>query len=127
MKVLFMKFMPYTAFKSGQSLIKPFFRSKTNIRGLSGLESPLISRSLTIAILLAMTFDLMSGEEEDEIEDFLRDWLPSEILTLYLWMANFGENFWRATRTYLPTPIKELSPGGPADQIWETVDDYLSF
>lgn len=127
MKVLFLKFMPYTAFKTGQTLIKPFFRSKTNIRGLSGLESPLISRFLTIAILVAMTREILNGEGEDEIEDFLRDWFPSEILTLYLWMADFGENFWRATRTYLPTPIKELSPGGPADEIWETVDDYLSF
>jgi len=127
MKLLFMKAWPYTILKSYQGLVRPFFRSKVNVRGLSGLESPLISRTLNIAIFLAILLQAMTGEEEEEFEDILRDWTPSEIVTLYLWILDFGENFWRGSKVYLPTPIDILSPGGPADEIWETVDDYLSF
>ena len=127
-KALYFKFAPYTLYRSAQVLLRTAFRDKTRVRGLMGLESPLISRALTIAIITAMAAGLMRSGEDDEIEDFIRDWLPIEILTLYLWLADFGENIYRGAKPYLPTPVRELAPGAPyMDEAYEMLDDFTSF
>jgi hypothetical protein len=54
--------------------------------------------------------------------------LPIEILTLYLWLADFGENIYRGAKPYLPTPVRELAPGAPyMDEAYEMLDDFTSF
>ena len=127
-KALYFNFAPYTVMKSVSTLLRTAFRDKTRVRGLMGLESPLISRALTIAIITAMAAGLMRSGEDDEIEDFIRDWLPIEILTLYLWLADFGENIYRGAKPYLPTPVRELAPGAPGmDEAYEMLDDFMSF
>jgi hypothetical protein len=65
---------------------------------------------------------LSADDEDDAIEDFLRE-LPfsMEIITLLLWVTDFSENFYRGLRPYLPVPFKQLTD----ESIRETVEDII--
>jgi len=126
-KVLYFNFAPYTIMRSIMPLFRAVFsRNKVNQRMLFGLESPLINRMLNMSILVALVADIgrRGLDDEDIIEDIIRDWLPSEILTIYLWIMDFSENAFRGARPYLPTPFKEVLG---TEEVYEMIDDFTSF
>ena len=46
-----------------------------------------------------------------------------EILTLYLWIADFGENFLKGLSPYLPTPLKQISKDSSVREFAEDILD----
>ena len=86
---------------------------------------------MTLSILLwVLGQSIKRGfDPEDEVyEDFLRQYMPKEIVSLYVWLANFAENKYRGLRPFLPTPVKELAPGAPyTERMYEMIDDFTSF
>ena len=127
-KTLFLTWAPYTMMRGFQKALRIAIRSKTRVRGLLGAESPLISRALNIAIIAYIAIFGALHWDDDEVEDFFRDWGSVEMLTLYLWLVDFKENFYRGAKPYLPTPVRELAPGAPyMDEAYEMLDDFTSF
>ncbi len=120
-KVMYMKFAPYTIIRSALAIPKMIFgRNKVNQRFMNGMASPLIGKMITMAMMV----DLFArwgirglDDEDDTIEDFIRDLpLPTEVLSMFLWLIDFSENALRGARPYIPSPIKEIA---------EVVDDYI--
>ena len=105
------------------------FRDKITQRGLGGAGSPLIGRVLTLSMLLLMIGEFIRrGEDDDFVEDILRQYMSKEIVSLYLWISNFEKNKYRGLRPFLPTPVKELAPGAPyTERMYEMLDDFTSF
>jgi hypothetical protein len=125
LKFLYFNFAPYTIFRTVQSLARNFTKDDINMRASRGLESMVVSKIITISMLfvyLTRIASLSADDEDDAIEDFLRE-LPfsMEIITLLLWVTDFSENFYRGLRPYLPVPFKQLTD----ESIRETVEDII--
>ena len=131
-KFLYHTFAPYTILRSIQSISRAFLKDKTTMRAARGFESPLISKSITMAVLFAVALGIGRrglDDEEDAIEDFIRE-LPFSIFitTMFLWITDFSKNAYRGARPYLTTPFKELAPGAPGTgPLYEAIDDFTSF
>jgi hypothetical protein len=126
LKFLYFNFAPYTIFRSVQGLARSFTKDDINMRASRGLESMVVSKIITASMLLSYAFDIgmMSADDEDDtIEDAIRQ-LPfsMEIITMLLWVVDFGENFWRGARPYLPTPFKQLGD----ESVREFADDIIN-
>jgi len=112
-KIMWMNFAPYTFIRSAMSIPKMLARNKINQRMIFGLESPLIGKIMTMSMVAALVAKWGTrglDDEDDTLEDFLRDMpVPSEVLSMFLWIKDFSENAFRGARPYLPSPIKEVS------------------
>jgi hypothetical protein len=113
-KMMYLNFAPYTFMRSFMKIPKAVLgRNKINQRMLFGLESPLISKMITMSMMVALAIKWGTrglDDEDDTLEDFLRDMpFSAEVLAMFLWIKDFGENAFKGARPYLPTPIKETS------------------
>ena len=87
------------------------------MRGAAGMESVLVRRSFNLAMLAAMIISYMTRgggldvEDEEIIEDVIRDNGPTILSTIYALMSDFDENKQRAVKTWLPSyGPKEIIP-----------------
>ena len=129
LKFLYFNFAPYHVLRNVQSLARRFLSDDINMRASRGLESMVVSKMITMSMLLMYVFpqlfgQLSSEDEEDTIQDLIRE-LPfsMEILTLYLWIADFGENFLKGLSPYLPTPLKQISKDSSVREFSEDILD----
>ena len=127
--IMWTQWAPYTFLSSTRSALRMVFRDKITQRGLGGAGSPLIGRALTLSMLLLMIGEVIRrGDDDDFVEDILRQYMSKEIVSLYLWISNFEKNKYRGLRPFLPTPVKELAPGAPyTERMYEMLDDFTSF
>ena len=129
LKFLYFNFAPYHVLRNVQSLARRFLSDDINMRASRGLESMVVSKMITMSMLLMYVFpqlfgQLSSEDEEDTIQDLIRE-LPfsMEILTLYLWIADFSENFLKGLAPYLPTPLKQISKDSSVREFSEDILD----
>jgi hypothetical protein len=94
-------------------------RNPLNQRALFGLASPLLSRSVHAGMfaLLAMNLLPFGADEDDVLEDIVRDYAPAFIFTMFLLIMDFEENFKRGIKTWLPSGAKEVL----------TSDEFMDF
>jgi hypothetical protein len=118
---LFYKFAPYTFFRALTRVGRPMFKNPVTQRAMFGMESPWMSRMLHAYILIMLLMGLNDADDEDAIEDVLRDYFPSIVVSTYLWTADLMENLYRGAQKYLPSPIKEVAPF--VDDIYEMIEE----
>ena len=118
---LFYKFAPYTFFRALTRVGRPMFKNPVTQRAMFGMESPWMSRALHAYILIMMLAGLNDADDEDAIEDVLRDYFPAIVVSTYLWTMDFAENAYRGAQKYLPSPVKEVAPF--VDDIYEMIDE----
>ena len=109
--------------KAGQFL---GVRNPLTQRAVFGLASPMVSRSYhaIMVALLAMNLLPYGADEDDVLEDILRDYSPAIVFTLFLLITDFEENFKRGIKTWLPTGPKEILT---SDEFMDFYNDYISF
>ena len=85
-------------------------RNPLTQRAVFGLASPLVSRSYhaMMVALLALNLLPFGAEEDDVLEDILRDYSPAIVFTIFLLMMDFEKNFTRGIKTWLPSGPKEI-------------------
>ena len=94
------------------------------MRGASGMESVLVRRGFNVIMLAAMIISYMTRgggldvDDEEIIEDIIRDNGPTILSTIYALMSDFDENKQRAFKTWLPSY-------GPKEII--TADEFMDF
>tara|TARA_R110000824_G_scaffold275630_1_gene464279 strand:- start:462 stop:4148 length:3687 start_codon:yes stop_codon:yes gene_type:complete len=113
-KMMYLNFAPYTILRTASTMSKKLLgRNKVNQRLLFGLESPLISKMITMSLMMQLAVKWGTrglDDEDDTLEDFLRDMpFSAEVLAIFLWIKDFSGNAYRGARPYLPTPIKEIT------------------
>ena len=126
LKYMYHTFAPYTIFRSVQSITRRFLSDDVNMRAARGLESMVVSKMITLSMLLAYVFQIgsMSADDEDDtIRDALRE-LPfsMEIVALLLLITDFAESWHRAIRPYLPVPFKQIVAD---ESVREFVEDIV--
>ena len=67
--------------------------------------------------LLAMNLLPFGADEDDVLEDIVRDYAPAFIFTMFLLIMDFEENFKRGIKTWLPSGAKEVL----------TSDEFMDF
>ena len=79
-------------------------RSPSARRGIFGAESPLFTYPIHImrALYMAMAYGIR-GDEEEDFEDFFRDWLPPAFSGIHYLLK--GE-YLKFARAYTPEPLK---------------------
>lgn len=79
-------------------------RSPMARRGFFGAESPLFTYPIHIirAIYIAMAHGIR-GDEDDDLEDFFRDWLPPMFSSLHYLLK---QEYLKFFRPYTPEPLK---------------------
>ena len=129
--ILWTQWAPYTFLSSANSALRIVFRNKISQRGLGGAGSPLIGRAMTLSMLLLFLGESIRrgfDPEDEVIEDILRQYMPKEVVSLYLWLSNWEKNKYKGARPYLFTPVKELAPGAPGtERLYDMLDDFTSF
>tara|TARA_R110002049_G_scaffold107191_1_gene254818 strand:- start:3902 stop:7567 length:3666 start_codon:yes stop_codon:yes gene_type:complete len=85
-------------------------RNPLTQRAVFGLASPLVSRSYhaMMVALLALNLLPFGAEEDDVLEDILRDYSPAIVFTIFLLIMDFEKNFTRGIKTWLPSGPKEI-------------------
>ena len=118
---LFYKFEPYTFFRALARLGRPVFKNPVTQRAMFGMESPWMSRILHALVLIGLLSDLNDADDEDAIEDVLRDYFPGIVVSTYLWTMDLMENLYRGAQQYLPSPLKEVAPF--VDDTYEMIEE----
>ena len=120
---MFYKTPAYGVWRMGVRLAKKFgFGNPITQRGVFGLASPLLTRTLHLIWLGMFALDMLNRDEEDEVvEDVLRDYFPGIVVTTWMLIADFYGNMYRGIQQYLPTPIKEAA--GSAEEVYEILND----
>ena len=126
LKYMYHTFAPYTIFRSVQSITRRYLSDDVNMRAARGLESMVVSKMITLSMLLAYIFNIgmMSADDEDDtIRDALRE-LPfsMEIVALLLLITDFAESWHMAIRPYLPVPLKQIVAD---ESVREFVEDIV--
>ena len=110
-------------------------RNDVNQRFAFGGSSVLINRSIKGLMLLLLFLEKMgigdSGLEEDEVvDDALRDYFPVIVSTIFALMKDWEENNWvsrtKALRPIIPAIAKPVIMSPEAGEIIEDVQDYFN-
>lgn len=89
-------------------------------RMMWGGSSPLVSRVIHIALFLNMITKMaIRDDDEENILDMIRDWMPVAAFTMAGWLIDFSKYALRGVKQWMPSPFREIIL--PAEDIYESL------